>query len=115
MRSSLVLRRLAGATLFSCLMSAASAVLAADGSTVRIEPRPVYGATVTIEEGVRVYRPLPPERYVVVNPGGATPLNLSIEEKRVIQRSTSTSRSTHVYRDFPGRYYRSFIPAVGDY
>jgi hypothetical protein len=28
--------------------------------TTRIEPRPFYGATVSVEEGVRVFRPLPP-------------------------------------------------------
>jgi hypothetical protein len=28
--------------------------------TTRIEPRPFYGATVSVEEDVRVFRPLPP-------------------------------------------------------
>lgn len=49
---------------------------AQDAYTTRIEPRAVYGATVTIEEGVRVYRPLPSERHVIVNPNGSTPLSL---------------------------------------
>jgi hypothetical protein len=31
---------------------------------------------VTIEEGVRVYRPIPSEQHVIVNPGGTTPLSL---------------------------------------
>lgn len=89
----------------------------AQSSTVRIEPRPVYGATVTIEEGVRVYRPLPPERIVIVNPNG-TPLNLGFSEKRVteIKRSTTQNIHKHTYR---GRWnrgwgYRQCIPAVGD-
>ena len=43
-------------------------------STTRIEPRPFYGATVTIEAGVRVFRPLPPHDRVIINPGNATPL-----------------------------------------
>jgi hypothetical protein len=49
-------------------------------STTRIEPRPFYGATVTLEEGVRVFRPLPPHDRVIINPGGRTPLYLSIGE-----------------------------------
>ena len=32
----------------------------AEAVTTRIETRPFYGATVTLEEGVRVFRPLPP-------------------------------------------------------
>jgi hypothetical protein len=86
----------------------------ADG-TIRIEPRAVYGATVTIEEGVRVYRPLPPERTVIVNPGGATPLNLGISETRVFENKTSYSRSVNEHR-YSGRGflgYRPCIPAVG--
>ena len=47
-------------------------------STTRIEPRPFYGATVTLEEGVRVFRPLPPHDRVIINPGNATPLYLNV-------------------------------------
>ncbi len=61
-------------------LALAGPVAAQQAHTTRIEPRPVYGATVTIEEGVRVFRPLPPERHVIVNPGGATPIQLSINE-----------------------------------
>ena len=57
------------------LLGAGSSGAFAQSSTIRIEPRPVYGATVTIEEGVRVFRPLPPDKYVIVNPNG-TPVNL---------------------------------------
>lgn len=32
--------------------------------------RPFYGATVTVEEGVRVFRPLPPHDRVTINPDG---------------------------------------------
>jgi hypothetical protein len=46
--------------------------------TTRIETSPVYGATVTIEKGVRVYRPLPPHDRVIINPGGTTPLSIGI-------------------------------------
>jgi hypothetical protein len=84
----------------------------AQSSTIRIEPRPVYGATVSLEEGVRVYRPLPPERIVIVNPNG-TPVNIGISEKRVISTSRSTSHS--VSRNYWRGYgYRRCIPAVGD-
>lgn len=57
----------------------------AQGYTTRIEPRPFYGATVTLEEGVRVIRPLPPERHVIINPDHATPLALGFNETRVYE------------------------------
>lgn len=37
-------------------------------TTTRIEPRPFYGATVTYENGVRVWRPLPPHSQVIIDP-----------------------------------------------
>ena len=46
--------------------------------TTRIEPRHVYGAVITIEAGVRVFRPLPPHDRVIINPGNATPLYLGV-------------------------------------
>ena len=46
--------------------------------TTRIEPRPFYGATVTIEVGVRVFRPLPPHDRIIINPGNATPIGIDI-------------------------------------
>lgn len=58
----------------------ASAALAGEASTVRIEPRPYYGATVTLEEGVRVFRPLPPHKTVIINPGQRTPVSLGFNE-----------------------------------
>lgn len=69
----------------------ATAAANAQSGTVRIEPRPFYGATVTLEEGVRVFRPLPPTRYVIVNPGSRTPLNIGINDTRVIEHSTSNN------------------------
>jgi len=47
--------------------------------TMRIETRPVYGAVVTIEHGVRVYRPVPPTGHLIVNPD-KVPLGLSVED-----------------------------------
>lgn len=59
---------------FAVLLS--SAAFAQDARTTRIEPNATYGATVTMEEGVRVFRPLPSEAHVIVNPNG-TPLGLN--------------------------------------
>ena len=50
-------------------------------STVRIEPRPYYGAVVTLEKNVRVWRPLPPTSHVIINPDNRTPLYLSLEKR----------------------------------
>lgn len=58
--------------------------VAAATSLTRIETRPFYGATVSVEEGVRVFRPLPPTRYMIINPDGKTPLNLTFEERNVV-------------------------------
>lgn len=77
------------------------AAVAQDAHTTRIEPRAFYGAMVTIEGGVRMFRPLPPTRHVIINPDGATPLALSFNETRVYKRSYSESRShnTHHHND----------------
>jgi len=56
----------------------APAALAESPHTTRIETRPYYGAVVTIEHGVRVYRPVPPTQHLIVNPDGTTPLQLNI-------------------------------------
>ena len=71
----------------ACAMSIAlsCSVVMAQGYTTRIEPRPFYGATVTLEEGVRVIRPLPPERQVIINPGNATPLSLGFNDTHVYE------------------------------
>ena len=74
-----------GVALFAGVAVTASAV-ANDARTTRIEPRAFYGATVSIESGVRVFRPLPRTTHVIINPN-KTPLNLSITESR------------HVYED----------------
>lgn len=63
-----------------------AATYAQDAKTTRIEPRQFYGATVTLEAGVRVFRPLPPTKHVIINPN-KTPLHLT--EKNVTSKSTS--------------------------
>jgi hypothetical protein len=60
--------------------SPALPALANEASTTRIEARSFYGATVTIEEGVRVFRPLPAHKHVVINPENRTPVSLGINE-----------------------------------
>ncbi len=57
---------------------AVAPAVAEPAHTTRIETRPYYGAVVTIEHGVRVYRPVPPTQHLIVNPDGATPLQLNI-------------------------------------
>lgn len=54
----------------------ATAAAAYDEGLVRIEPRPYYGAVVTVEQGVRVYRPLPSQSLMIINPN-RTPISLS--------------------------------------
>lgn len=76
-------RALLSTSLLSLALLLAGASAAAAASLTRIETRPFYGATVTIEEGVRVFRALPPERHVIINPDGKTPLNLTIEERNI--------------------------------
>ena len=64
-----------------------AAATASDAYTTRIEPRPFYGAAVTIEAGVRVFRPLPTVRHVIVNPGGRTPLSLGYTDVRTVEHN----------------------------
>ena len=65
----------------AALLLLPSAALAGEPRTTRVETRPFYGATVTLEEGVRVFRPLPPHERVIINPGGRTPLTI-VDEHR---------------------------------
>lgn len=70
-------------TILSLSLAAAGAA-GAQGYTTRIETRPFYGAIITLEEGVRVIRPLPPERHVIINPNN-TPLSLNFNDTRVYE------------------------------
>ena len=73
------------------LMASASAALAQQ--TTRIETRPYYGAVVTIEHGVRVYRPVPPTTHLIVNPDGATPLEINVGAGASVRRSSTTTNA----------------------
>jgi|GEM_PF-5385779 len=88
-----------GLVSFAALIAASSGAMA-ESFTTRIEPQPYQGATVTIEHNVRVYRPLPAIKHVIINPN-QTPLNLSFAE--VVEHR----QSQHYYYDY------SRFPGVG--
>ena len=73
------------------LVASASGALAQQ--TTRIETRPYYGAVVTIEQGVRVYRPVPPTTHLIVNPDGATPLEINVGAGTSLRRSSTTTNT----------------------
>ncbi|MEM1371741.1 MAG: hypothetical protein AAGG72_05880 [Pseudomonadota bacterium] len=85
----------------------------ADGGTIRIEPRPFSGAVVTIEQGVRVFRPLPPTNQVIINPHGETPLQVGIRTGG--SRAAGSVRVRQGVRVIGGslRPRARCIPAVG--
>ncbi|MFN3869783.1 MAG: hypothetical protein ACK4MF_12060 [Hyphomicrobiaceae bacterium] len=79
-------RSILGTAVAAAALCGVAALPAAAGTT-RIETRPFYGAVVTIEEGVRVFRPLPNTDRVIINPGGQTPLSLGFNETYVNERN----------------------------
>lgn len=80
------------ATAAAALALTATSAFAGGASTTRIETTNVYGATVTIEEGVRVFRPMPSDRHVIVNPGGRTPLELNVYDPGLAAQPGATRR-----------------------
>ncbi len=62
--------------LATAALALAPAAAIAESSTVRILHDEPYGAIVTKEAGVLVFRGLPPTRKVIVNPDAETPLVL---------------------------------------
>jgi hypothetical protein len=72
---------------------------------VRIEPRPFYGATVTLENGVRVYRALPSHSRIIINPSNA-PVSLNFNDTRAYSESYNSNESrSYNYNDY-GYGYR---------
>jgi hypothetical protein len=69
------MRRLALALSFATFSTAALA----DAVTTRIETRPYYGAIVTIEQGVRVWRALPPHDRIIIVPESAKNVRVNID------------------------------------
>ncbi|MCH9807237.1 MAG: hypothetical protein K0U74_05855 [Alphaproteobacteria bacterium] len=92
---------------------AASLAHARDGRTTRIEPRPFYGATVTIEAGVRVFRPMPPTKHIIVNPHGSTPLSLGFNETNVYKKSYNYHAHDHEHSGGSSGYRGSGYYAPG--
>ncbi len=77
----------------------------AQSFTTRIETKPYYGAVVTLEHGVRVYRPLPPDRQVIINPD-RVPLNLSFSDTRVYNYGAGPNYAGGgIYGSGNGTYY----------
>lgn len=52
-------------------------------TVTRIETKPVYGATMTVEKGVRVWRGLPSAGHIIVNPG-RVPISLNYNYSTVL-------------------------------
>ena len=77
----------------SALLLVASASAALAQQTTRIETRPYYGAVVTIEHGVRVYRPVPPTTHLIVNPDGATPLEINVGAGTSVRRDSTKTKT----------------------
>jgi hypothetical protein len=69
---------------------AATQAMAAESVTTRIETRPYYGAVVTIEKGVRVYRPLPSHDRIIVNPTNA-PVYIGVPNQAPVINQNATS------------------------
>ena len=79
---------------FSMLVVLSSSQVLSAAETVRIETRPFYGATITIEEGVRVFRPLPADRRVIINPQGRTLLSLGFDDSKSVTRHIDQDRDS---------------------
>ena len=60
--------RISGYMLVTVAAFSPCAAHSEEAYTTRIEPRPYYGAVVTIEHGVRVYRPVPATRHMIIDP-----------------------------------------------
>jgi len=86
----------------AALIALTETASADDSFTTRIEARPVYGAVTTIEHGVRVIRPLPPVRHVIINPN-RTPLSLEYSDTRIYQYGAGGGYGNAV-RGYAGAY-----------
>ena len=86
------MRLLSAVLALAAISMAMQPAFAGDARTTRIETRPVYGATVTIDHGVRVYRPVPPTNHLIVNPDGATPLVLGADAQRIVNQAIAIGR-----------------------
>lgn len=86
--------------LLASAVAAAAAVPASAGNeggavTTRIETRPYYGAVVTVENGVRVWRPLPPHDRIIINPDGKAAVNFEIDAKKHASHNGNGAPGNH--------------------
>lgn len=82
--------------LIACaLVALAAPAIAGDAVTTRIETRPYYGAVVTVEQGVRVWRPLPPHDRIIINPDGKASVNIDVDGKKTAYNEAPASASGH--------------------
>jgi hypothetical protein len=85
---------------FSLLMSAVVAVLtqvpagAEEAHTTRILTEPVYGAVVTLEHGVNVYRPVPPTTHLIIDSGDAATVILGSGTRHIITGNAAAGTPT---------------------
>ncbi len=86
------MRLLSAVCAFGALVVVMQPAWGEEAHTTRIETQPVYGATVTIEHGVRVYRPVPPTTHLIVNPDGATTLVLGADAQRIVNQAIAVGR-----------------------
>ena len=80
----------------AALTASATAVLA-EARTLRIEPRAYTSVIVTVENGVRVWRPMPMTDRVIVNPGNKASINIEVDaksNKAAIYTTTATGQTS---------------------
>lgn len=100
--------KLSSAILLSAAALGVSVTFAFAQTVTRIEPRPYYGATITIEEGVRVFRPLPTTKHIIINPDNRTPLTIKVDGDGNVSRPTVTNNvnvNTRVIRRGPRHHF----------
>jgi hypothetical protein len=86
------MRRLSAVFALVASFMVAQPVVGEEARTTRIVTQPVYGATVTVEHGVRVYRPVPPTTHMIVNPDGAAPVVIGADAQRIVNQAITIGR-----------------------
>ena len=81
-------RGLSGLAALGLVSGAGIGAAQAESGTIWIEQGYPYGAMITQQAGVTVFRAMPPIKRVIVNPGGKTPLSLTINEMQVTEQTT---------------------------
>ncbi len=81
----------------AALVLSSAAASSQEARVIRVEPRAFYGATITLEAGVRVFRPLPRTSHIVINPDNKTPLSVSVTDvtERIINPPAESQGATN--------------------